>query len=414
MTFRFNEVSLGEVCEIKQGKYLAPNQMEPEATLESDVPVIGGNGVLGYTDQSTFSFPVPLVTCRGSKCGLMQWAEPQTWISNNAMAVYFKENQGDNFFLHQYLLNSSFDDVITGSAQPQITVTNLSLKRILLPDLKTQRVISALMKNIEDKISANIALSLTLEKIAETYFKSWFIDFDPVKAKMADEKPLGMNDETASLFPSSFVESEIGDVPSGWDIQPIGDVLIVSGGTTPSTSNPSYWDGEHFWTTPKDLSKQSGLITTSSARSLTEDGLKQISSGLLPLHSVLMSCRAPIGYLSINAVLTAVNQGFITLRRDKFFSPLYVLFWIRANMKEILNRAGGATFAEITRKGFKEIPFVKPPNEILTAYSKLSDPILFELENITRENQTLFALRDSLLPRLISGELQIPQEMMAS
>jgi type I restriction enzyme S subunit len=127
-----------------------------------------------------------------------------------------------------------------------------------------------------------------------------------------------------------------------------------------------------------------------------------------------MSCRAPIGYLSINAVPTAVNQGFITLRRDELFSPLYVLFWIRANMREILNRAGGATFAEITRKAFKEIPFVKPPNDILSAYSKLAAPILFELESLTRENQTLFALRDSLLPRLISGELQIPEEMMAS
>jgi type I restriction enzyme, S subunit len=193
MTFSVREVSLGEVCEIKQGRYLAPNQMEPTPTNECFVPVIGGNGVLGFTNQSTFPFPVPLVTCRGSKCGLMQWAEPPTWISNNAMAVYFKENQGDNFFLHQYLLNSSFDDVTTGSAQPQITVTNLSLKQILLPDLQTQKTISLIMKNIEGKVAANNALSKTLEDIAQTIFKSWFIDFDPVKAKMAGEMPVGMD-----------------------------------------------------------------------------------------------------------------------------------------------------------------------------------------------------------------------------
>ena len=180
MTYSVREVSLGEVCEIKQGRYLAPNQMETSPTNECFVPVIGGNGVLGYTDRSTFPFPVPLVTCRGSKCGLMQWAEPPTWISNNAMAVYFKENQGDNFFLHQYLLNSSFDDVTTGSAQPQITVTNLSLKQILLPDLQTQKTISLIMKNIEEKITTNNVLSKTLEHIAQTLFKSWFIDFDPV------------------------------------------------------------------------------------------------------------------------------------------------------------------------------------------------------------------------------------------
>jgi type I restriction enzyme S subunit len=85
----------------------------------------------------------------------MQWAEPPTWISNNAMALYFKENLGDNFFLHQYLLNSNFDDVITGSAQPQITVTNLSLKRILLPDLQTQTNISRFMKCLDEKITVN-------------------------------------------------------------------------------------------------------------------------------------------------------------------------------------------------------------------------------------------------------------------
>jgi type I restriction enzyme S subunit len=102
------------------------------------------------------------------------------------------------------------------------------------------------------------------------------------------------------------------------------------------------------------------------------------------------------------------------MKKDEFFSPLYVLFWIRANMNEILSRAGGGTFAEITRKAFKEIPFIKPPREILSAYSKLADPILFELESITRENHTLLALRDSLLPRLVSGELQIPAEMLAS
>jgi type I restriction enzyme S subunit len=127
-----------------------------------------------------------------------------------------------------------------------------------------------------------------------------------------------------------------------------------------------------------------------------------------------MSCRAPIGYLSINAVPTAVNQGFITLKRNEFFSPLYILFWIRANMDGILSRAGGATFAEISRKAFKEIPFIKPPQGILSAYSKLADPILFELESITRENHTLLTLRDALLPRLVSGELQIPEEMLAS
>jgi type I restriction enzyme, S subunit len=414
MTFSVREVPLGEVCEIKQGRYLAPNQMEPSPTNECFVPVIGGNGVLGYTDQSTFPFPVPLVTCRGSKCGLMQWAEPPTWISNNAMAVYFKENKGDNFFLHQYLLNSSFDDVTTGSAQPQITVTNLSLKQILLPDLQTQKTISLIMKNIEGKIATNNVLSKTLEDIAQTIFKSWFIDFDPVKAKTAGERPVGMDDATAALFPDSMGESELGFIPNSWEVAPIGEVLVVGGGTTPSTTNAEYWDGEHCWTTPKDLSSQRGLITTSSIRKISDLGLAQISSGLLPVNSVLMSCRAPIGYVSINAVPTAVNQGFITLKNSAEYHPIYLLNWINANIQEIHNRAGGATFAEITRKAFREIPFLKPSPQVVKRYSEIVEPIMLELEQLTRQIENLQVVRDLLLPRLVSGELQIPEEMLAS
>jgi restriction endonuclease S subunit len=346
--------------------------------------------------------------------GEVNFALEDSAIGRGVMAVNAKNPQHVNFlFYFLKNLQGKWDSLgSTGSVFENLSAS--TLREISVPEGLHKRQVGDVLLNIDLKIQANRLLSKTLEGIAETVFKSWFIDFDPVRAKIAGERPVGVGDETSSLFPDSLVDSELGVIPRAWDVRPIGEVLSVSGGTTPSTSNPAFWDGEHFWTTPKDLSKQSGLITTGSARSLTDDGLRQISSGLLPIHSVLMSCRAPIGYLSINAVPTAVNQGFITMKKDEFFSPLYVLFWIRANMNEILSRAGGGTFAEITRKAFKEIPFIKPPQEILSAYSKLADPILFELESITRENHTLLALRDSLLPRLVSGELQIPDEMLAS
>jgi type I restriction enzyme S subunit len=127
-----------------------------------------------------------------------------------------------------------------------------------------------------------------------------------------------------------------------------------------------------------------------------------------------MSCRAPIGYVSINAVPTAVNQGFITLKHSTEFHPVFVLNWINANMQEILNRAGGATFAEITRKAFREIPFLKPANIVMRKYAELAEPLLKQLEQLTFQTENLKAARDLLLPRLISGELQIPDDMLAS
>lgn len=393
MTFSVREVSLGEVCDIKQGKYLAPNQMAPTPTNDCFVPVIGGNGVLGYTNSSTFPFPVPLVTCRGSKCGLMQWAEPPTWISNNAMAVYFKENQGDNFFLYQYLLNSSFDDVITGSAQPQITVKNLSLKKIMLPDLKTQQSISLIMKNIERKIALNSLLSQTLEGIAQTIYKSWFIDFDPVKAMMVGEKPEGMDASTAALFPDSLEESELGLIPIGWSIEKIGNVSDIRGG--------------------KMLSREE----------FTDDGLSPIFGG-----------AGVMGYSNkCNAEGFVITLGRVGAYCGRFFYHRGAA-WVNNNASRIIpvdSISGEWMYLSLNsfdiegiKKGAAQ-PFVSnsdlanskllmPPTSIIERFTEIARPIFKQCETLKYQVRLLAELRDSLLHRLISGDLQIPEETLAS
>lgn len=300
----------------------------------------------------------------------------------------------------------------TGSAQPQLNAVLMGEFEFSLPPLHIQKVIAQVLGALDEKFELNQQISKNLEGIAQTIFRSWFVDFDPVKAKMAGEKPVGMDDETAALFPDSMVGSELGLVPVGWKLSSIGDEIECVGGSTPSTSNSEFWDGDIFWTTPKDLSKQVGLVTTSSERQITNKGLQKISSGLLPVHSVLMSSRAPIGYLSINAVPTAINQGFIALRHDPKFAPLYLFFWLQLNMPEIKNRAGGGTFAEISRSAFKSIPFVVPNEPTLRKFAEIAEPILSQLTALSLQNQELAALRDALLPRLISGELQIPEVML--
>ena len=314
-----------------------------------------------------------------------------------------------------YLLKfskSEIESYSSGGTFAEISANALAEVELDFPDEKHQRAIAKVLLNLDNKIQANQNISETLEEIAQTIFKSWFIDFDPVKAKMAGEKPVGMDDATAALFPDSMEYSELGPIPHGWKLSQVGDEVVCVGGSTPSTANSEFWDGDIFWTTPKDLSKQIGLVTTSSERRITSKGLQKISSGVLPVHSVLMSSRAPIGYLSINAVPTAVNQGFIAIRESPRFVPLYLLFWLQTNMSEIKNRAGGGTFAEISRGAFKSIPFVLPNEQVLLKYAEISTPILLQLTSLSLQNHELKNLRDSLLPRLISGELQIPEEML--
>jgi type I restriction enzyme S subunit len=143
--------TLKEACDIKQGRYLSPSQMSLKPSEGVSVPVIGGNGILGYTSNSTFEFGVPLITCRGSKCGLLQWGSFPSWISNNAMAVTFKHDPKDNGFLAMLFNSLKLDDVITGSAQPQITITHLGLLDFVMPPLNVIRKYTQLQSVIRSK-----------------------------------------------------------------------------------------------------------------------------------------------------------------------------------------------------------------------------------------------------------------------
>ena len=417
MTSNIREVSLGEVCEIKQGRYLAPNQMEEVPTQDCQVPVIGGNGVLGYTNETTFPFAVPLVTCRGSKCGLMQWAEPPTWISNNAMALYFKENLGDNFFLHQYLLNSNFDDVITGSAQPQITVTNLSLKRILLPDLQTQTNISRFMKCLDEKITVNEHLSKTLEDIAQTIFKSWFIDFDPVKAKMAGEKPVGMDEETAALFPDSFVESELGLIPNGWEGGSLGDIIDLQGGYAFKSAS---------WTNSgvpviKIGSVKPGFVDLNQVSYIDESLANEISDDYrLPAGSLVIGLTGYVGEVGLvrtNYPVPLINQRVAKFKAktDEWKIPfIYCFTRNQAFKKQVEELATGTAQQNVSNSQILSIPLTVPNKEVQECFERIFEPFFSQIINLADENEALKGIRDSLLPRLISGELQIPEEMLAS
>ncbi|MBI6654276.1 restriction endonuclease subunit S [Pseudomonas carnis] len=264
-----------------------------------------------------------------------------------------------------------------------------------------------LFEVIEERIRLLRDLNTILETVAQTLFKSWFIDFEPVHAKATGFKPQGMDVDTAALFPQSFDESEIGLVPRGWHVKSIGDAVECMGGGTPNTKDPNYWEpAEHAWTTPKDLSGQLSPVLLSTERKLSTLGLAKVSSGLLPSGTLLLSSRAPIGYLAIAQVPIAVNQGYIAIPPGGELPPLYMLFWCRQNMEGIKARANGSTFMEISKKAFRPIPALVPPMSVVAAFANIANPLFERLIENERQTQTLTELRDALLPRLISGQLR--------
>lgn len=179
------------------------------------------------------------------------------------------------------------------------------------------------------------------------------------------------------------------------------------GGGTPSTSEADYWrDGTFYWATPKDLSGLQDPLLLNTERRVTEAGLQRISSGLLPVGTVLLSSRAPVGYLAIAGVPISINQGFIAMICDGGLSNYYVYHWTQANMETIKGRANGTTFQEISKSNFRPIPVVVPPKPLVGTFSRHVSGLFAKIECNIRESQTLAATRDALLPKLLSGEVR--------
>ncbi len=316
----------------------------------------------------------------------------------------------DPKFVSYFLRTLDFESFNDKSSVPGINRNHLHAARVRVPERAEQRAIALILGALDDKIELNRRMNETLEEMARALFKSWFVDFDPVRAKMEGRRPFGMDDETAALFPDSFEGSALGEIPKGWIITSIGEAVKVMGGWTPSTKEPSFWDGgTHCWATPKDLSKLQSPVLLDTERRVTDAGLAKISSGLLPVGTVLLSSRAPIGYLAVAQVPVAVNQGFIAMLCDGPLTTHYVLHWARHNVEHIQGRAGGTTFPEISKKNFRPMSVLVPSDEVLSAFEKRVTPLYGKMSLNLRQSSTLAAIRDVLLPKLLSGEVRVEE-----
>lgn len=341
------------------------------------------------------------------------------WLHNQRIGLLeFNDDVPTSPRFIEYLLRTrEYRSWIVGSATGT-TVKHTSPGRIesfstQIPPFEEQRAIAHILGTLDDKIELNRKQNETLEAMARALFKAWFVDFEPVRAKMEGrwqrgQSLPGLPAHLYDLFPDRLVESELGEIPEGWRCSTIGEEVTVCGGSTPSTKEPAFWEGgQHCWATPKDLSSLRFPVLLDTERKITNAGLARISSGLLPVGTVLLSSRAPIGYLAITEVPTAINQGFIAMKCDGVLPNVFVLLWCRENMDAIVGNANGSTFLEISKSNFRPLRVVVPSNEVLTNFSKLAAPLYRQLAENEHESRTLAKLRDTLLPKLISGELRV-------
>jgi type I restriction enzyme S subunit len=319
------------------------------------------------------------------------------------------------YFLRSPIAQHRMGIAANTTVQTTVNLKDLRSMLVPMPPESIRRGISELLGALDDRIDLLRQTNTTLEATAQALFKSWFVDFDPVHAKAEGREPEAMDAATAALFPSEFEESELGPIPKGWRVDEIGNVVKCLGGGTPSTKNDVYWvDGEHHWVTPKDLAGLQAPILTATSRRITDAGLSRISSGLLPRGTLLMSSRAPIGYLAVAGIPTAINQGFIAMPPGGTLPPVYLFFWTRTNMDSIKQKANGSTFMEISKSAFRPIELCVPPPELVDAFVAIASTLMDRIEANEHHRVSLTDLRDTLLPRLISGKLRLPEATEAA
>jgi type I restriction enzyme S subunit len=279
----------------------------------------------------------------------------------------------------------SFD---TGGTRGNINAKTYGDMPIVLPPRNLQDKIVSILKSLDDKIEVNRKINENLEQQAQALFKSWFVDFEPFK-----------NGE--------FVESELGMIPKGWRVGMLEEIGDIVGGSTPSKSKPEYYTDKGIaWLTPKDLSISNNKFTSKGEIDITEEGYKSCSTKLMPKGSVLFSSRAPIGYITIAKNDICTNQGFKSVV-PRLAGTAFIYYFLKISTKDIENKATGSTFKEASGALMKSLQLIIAPERILHDFENIMKPLFTQQEVLEDESRRLAELRDTLLPKLMSGELKV-------
>lgn len=310
--------------------------------------------------------------------------------TNQGFKSVIPNDETDSEFLY-YLLKYNKNNIASqGSGTTFAEVSGKTMKEIevVVPKEKDdQRRIASILSSLDRKIELNNKINADLEEMAQAIFKNWFVDFEPFK----DGK---------------FVDSELGMIPEGWKVGRLTDVIKLMPGGTPKTSEPLYWDnGTIPFFSPKDVN---GVYCFATEKHITETGLNKCSSNLYPKDTIFITCRGTVGKVCLAACDMAMNQSNYAIKAIDGYSQYYVFFLVKSVVERLIKKSNGAVFSAITSKDFDEEILI-PSQKAVEDFTNVIDGFFRRIFTIGTENSRLSLLRDTLLPRLMSGELDVPQ-----
>ncbi len=314
-------------------------------------------------------------------------------------------------YFYRYYFNSIAGQkvllsVATGSVQQNLNITSLHGLYIPVPSLNEQRAITRILGTLDDKIELNRRMNETLEAIARAIFKSWFVDFDPVRAKAEGREPAGMDAKTAALFPDSFEEREQGMVPTGWATSRIGDELKTILGGTPSRSNQNYWiNGTIPWVNSGKINE---FRIIEPSEYITDEALTNSATKLLPARtSVLAITGATLGKVSLLEISACANQSVIGIQKSDIIPSEYIYFWIKHKICDLTSWQTGGAQQHINKTNVNDLVILIPETKVLRKYLNIVKPIFDKIKENHFQSKSLTAIRDLILPKLLSGEIPV-------
>ena len=356
------------------------------------------------------------------KVGRFRGTEPAYLNQRVARVSAIKGRQFDDF-VYAVVSLPGFDGLIegasAGSAQANISASGIGSVAIRRLSDDEQIRIGTVARTLDDRITLLRETNATLEAIAQAIFKSWFVDFDPVRAKQEGRAPEGMSDATAALFPDSFEESALGLVPRGWRVDPLVKWLAVletgrrpKGGVSGIESGVPSIGAESI--------VRMGAFDYGKTKFVSHEFFEKMKSGVLESHDVLLykDGGKPGVFLPRVSMFgdgfpfetCGINEHVFRIRLKQPFGQVFLYFWLWSDavMHELKHRGGKAAIPGINQADVKEQRIAVPDNAILARYEEVTLPLVSAVFKNAKQAQTLTTLRDTLLPRLISGQLRLP------
>jgi len=438
MPIDWRAVSLGELFKVKHGFAFKSEDFTDEP--QDTVLVTPGNFAIGggfqdgkrkyYSGQLPEDYVlkpgqvVVTMTDLSKESDTLGYAasipnDSTIWLHNQRVGLLEFKNEIPTTprFIEYLLRTHDYRSWIVGSATGT-TVKHTAPGRIesfatRIPPIEEQCAIAHILGTLDDKIELNRHANETLEAIARTLFKAWFVDFEPVRAKMAGswqrgQSLPGLPAHLYDLIPGRLVESELGVIPEGWEVGSFSDAVEIIGGGTPKTSISEYWDGDIPWFSVVDTPAASDVFVVQTEKSITQAGLNGSSARLITKGTTIISARGTVGNLAIAGCDMAFNQSCYALRGKNGSGNYFVYLSTQHMVEQLKAMAHGSVFSTVTRQTFEAVRSVLPPEYLRQQFEQSATGIFDAIFCNVNESRSLAQLRDTLLPKLISGELRIP------